>query len=156
MPSLSATVTLNRSDVAARIVRGGAREVGRRGDRLGREMQDRIKDMINRELGPTTGRAQQRGMKAMRDIEWLYTVQNPGKFPIVVTLYSPDLSGATGVKFGALNFGYGPSTRVGMFNFSGEKANREETFPVKQYNHPGWTGRNWLARVAAVISRRYI
>lgn len=130
--ALTAHAVINRNQVADRIVRGGAREVSRRADRLGTRMEVIIKGMIDRELGPTSGRAAKRGMVPMRSINWQHSVDSGTKLPIRVTLYSPDLQGPTAAKFGALNFGW-------TANYTGPPR-------PDHVRTGGWTGRQWLRR----------
>ena len=99
-------------------------------------------------------------MKSMRGINWQHRMENPGKFPIVAILYSDDLDGPTGAKFGALNFGAGPhgidADKAPWLVFMGTNAWAGQIIKIKHVNHPGTTGHQWLQRVAATAARRII
>ena len=161
MALVDATVTINRDQLIARILRGGSREAKRRAERLGTEMETRIKGMISRELGPgQPGKSAKRGMKSMREIAWEHEVKDPGTFPIIVTLGSPDLAGPTGAKFGALNYGDGPhgidAREAPWLIFEGTNDWAGQIIKTKHVNHPGHTGKQWLKRTVALASRRFI
>jgi hypothetical protein len=160
---VDATVTINREQLTARILRGGAREANRRAERLGAEMKKRITQMISSELGPGKGPedSAKRGMKSMRAITWVDEVDNSaGSFPIIVTLGSPDLDGPTGRKFGALNYGNGGHgidvKDAPWLIFEGTNKWAGQIIKTKHVNHPGHTGKQWLKRTIALTQRRFI
>jgi hypothetical protein len=162
MALVDATVTINRDQIIARILRGGSREVKRRAERLGTEMKKRITQMINAELGPgDPEKTAKRGMVSMRAITWTHEVRDPGTLPIVVTLDSPDLAGPTGAKFGALNYGDGPHgidahEPPPFLIFMGTNEYAGQIIKIKHVNHPGHTGKQWVARTLQQSLRRFI
>lgn len=141
MAVLNATAVLNQRDIARAIERRTAPAVARRADRLGVQMEKIIAGMIDSELGPSSGRAGKRGMVPMRGINWEHKVDNPGHLPISVTLFSTDLDGPTGAKFGALNYGW-------SHTHSGRPLRPGET------RTGGYSGKQWLRRTAAVARGR--
>lgn len=140
---LTATSTLDYARLVKDIERKTARQIGQRADRLGVQMEKIIAQMIDSELGPTSGRAAKRGMVPMRDILWEHTVDNPGLLPIHVTMYSNDLTGPTGAKFGALNYGWSHQ-RSG----ASRPLRQGETFKG------GYGGNDWLARTGRIAAAR--
>lgn len=141
MAVLEATAVLNQRDIARAIERRASKAVGRRAERLGVQMEKIIAGMIDGELGPSSGRAGKRGMVPMRSINWEHKVDNPGHLPISVTLFSTDLNGPTGAKFGALNYGWSHTQ-------SGRPLRPGET------RTGGYSGKQWLRRTAAVARGR--
>ena len=141
MAVLTATARLDMRDIARAMERRTAPAIGRRAERLGVQMEKIIKGMIDGELGPSSGRAGKRGMVPMREINWEHKVDNPGHLPISVTLYSTDLDGPTGAKFGALNYGW-------SHTHSGRPLRPGET------RTGGYTGKQWLRRTAGVARGR--
>lgn len=159
--AIEITAVLDLSTIGKVIERKSSKAVGRAAEAMGTLMEEMITEMIDSELGPSSGRSRP-GMIPMRSITWRHRVDNPGQLPITATLYSDDLDGPTGAKFGALNFGHGEYIQTGLFSMrSGEKANREDTHPVKMIMQPARAGKNWLQRVAqsagaAFRARRFL
>jgi hypothetical protein len=141
MPVLTATARLDMRDMARMIERRTAPRIALRAQLLGVQMEKIIAQMIDGELGPSSGRAGKRGMVPMRSINWTHKVDNPGHLPISVTMFSTDLDGPTGAKFGALNYGW-------QHTHTGRPLRPGET------RTGGYGGRQWLKRTAVVARGR--
>lgn len=139
--ALTATAILDVARMSRAIEKRSVPQVANRAEKLGVQMERIIASMIASELGPSSGRAGKRGMVPMREINWEHKVDNPGRLPIAVTLYSTDLDGPTGPKFGALNYGW-------SHQHSGRPLRPGES------RTGGFGGRQWLSRTAAVARGR--